>query len=167
MSVRRRSRSASVRRITAMKPALFAASLIALAAAAPLALVTTPLQAEAAPGSNPGPFAGSYSGRIYYNGGGTEGYFPPYWLLDVTISDAGKISGVANFYAVFPGNIYGFYSSPAGDGAASGSLSADGTLRLSVTDGKYHERMSATVTVDSTGVITCQDGRLGLRLAPQ
>jgi hypothetical protein len=153
--------------MTSMMIRRFGAAVVGVAAMGAVAvLATSPATADAAPGVSP--YAGTYIGSIRNSGGGgTEGYFPPYWDLTVTISSAGKISGVANFYNVFPENLWGAYTSPAGDGVASGSISSNGTLRLSVSDGKYHERIAGTFTVDTAGRIVCIDAGIGVALTPQ
>lgn len=119
-------------------------------------------------GGGSSPYAGSYTGGIG-SGGGCQGGGPcnkPYWVLSVTVSSAGKVSGVANFFeATGP---FGVYVSPSGDGSARGSLTTDGTIRLSVSDGKWHESVNATFTVDTNGVISADEpGGTHVTLNPQ
>jgi hypothetical protein len=134
--------------------------LVAVSAGALAASVCAPATtADAAPSASP--YAGAYSGGIGYGGGsqgggGESGSLKPYWKLDVTVSSAGKIAGVANYFE--QGAYPGLYVSPPGDGSARGVLSTDGTIRLSVSD-RARESVSTTFTVDADGVISAFDFR--------
>ncbi len=114
------------------------------------------------------PFAGTYSGRIGYGGGCADVCFKPYWLLSVTISSSGKVSGVANYYE----NVFcGVYQSPAGDGSVNGTISSGGTLKLTAKEGKQSAKFNDVVTVDVDGDLLLTGTSAGntayLALTPQ
>ena len=114
--------------------------------AAAFAAAAAGLSASADAAANP--YAGNYTGGISYGGGCQELCFKPYWTLSVTISASGKVTGVANYYE----NVFwGVYQSPAGDGSANGTISADGTLKLTAKEGKHSAKFSGDVTVDVDG----------------
>jgi hypothetical protein len=103
--------------------------------------------AEAGTARSTSPFAGTYSGQVV-GGGGVTYASRPFWLLSVTVSDTGRISGVANYFP--PSSGYGPPSSPLGDGSARGSVSADGSLSLMLSDGTTL-RVAATLGSDLVG----------------
>jgi hypothetical protein len=118
-----------------------------------------PATAEAAAS----PFAGSYTGEIRYGGGCTELCFKPYWILSVTISNSGKVTGVANY---FENVFWGVYQSPAGDGSVSGSIGDGGKLRLTVKEGSHSEKFSGQTTGGANGEIYASNSSgLGAYLA--
>jgi hypothetical protein len=100
------------------------------------------------------PYAGSYTGEVRYGGGCTDLCFKPYWTLSVTISNSGKVSGVANY---FENAFWGVYQSPSGDGSAIGSISDGGKLRLTVKEGGHSEKFSGVVTLGASGEIYLTD----------
>lgn len=114
------------------------------------------------------PFAGSYTGRIGYGGGCQDLCFKPYWIVSVTISSSGKVTGVANYYE----NVFwGVYQSPAGDGSATGTIDSDGTLKFTAKEGKHSAKFSSGVTVGAAGELSCTGTSAGntayLALTPQ
>ena len=125
-----------------------------------------PATADAAPADSP--YAGTYTGEIRYGGGCQENCFKPYWILDVTISSTGRITGVANW---FENVFWGVYQSPAGDGSATGSIAADGTLRFTAKEGKRSAKFSGPITTGASGEIYCTGSSGGntiyLALIPQ
>ena len=132
---------------SARRAAIAALGVTAALGAAEL-LGLRPSTAEAAPGGNP--YAGSYTGEVRYGGGCTELCFKPYWILNVTISNTGKVTGVANrFENVF----WGVYQSPPGDGSVSGTITDGGKLRLAVKEGSDGEKFSGQVTDGANGEI--------------
>jgi hypothetical protein len=100
------------------------------------------------------PYAGSYTGEVRYGGGCTDACFKPYWILSVTISNAGKVTGTANY---FENVFWGAYQSPAGDGSVNGSISDGGKLRVTVKEGGHSERFSGPVTLGANGEIYITD----------
>jgi hypothetical protein len=109
------------------------------------------------------PYAGSYTGEVRYGGGCTELCFKPYWILSVTISNSGKVTGVANY---FENVFWGVYQSPAGDGSVNGSIGDGGKLRLTVKEGSRSEKFSGQVTDGANGEIYASNSSgLGAYLA--
>lgn len=131
-----------------------------------LATVVLPIPGSgttAAAGPSPNPYAGEYTGTIVYGGGTTGESSRAFWSLNVSISATGRIGGIANYY---PATTGWYPVSPGGDGSAKGSVSADGKLRLGLSDVE-RDTFSAMIHSDADGNLYGVMGSVYLQLQPQ